>query len=142
MRHRTQTLLVCMGFGLLASVPLLGDPVMAESRSQSVSIGYFASETSAGELVLASESGGVRVRRVRHDAIETLLQDGDLITRMDGSAVAMPEDVMRYVRARPQLGAISLTVRRGGSELDLTVDAALLRHFMPPQPPAPPEPPA
>lgn len=142
MRRQTQILLAGLIFGLLASVSLLGEPVMAQSRSQSVIAGVFSASSDAGELIMVSHAGGVRVERLRPDALGAPLEEGDVIARLNGLDVAMPEDILDYIRQRPALSALSLSVRRGEDDISLTVDAELFRQFMPPQPPQPPEPPA
>jgi S1-C subfamily serine protease len=138
MRRRTQNLLAGLIFGLLASGPLRGETVMAQSRSQSVSAGHFSASSDAGEMMMVSQAGGVRVERLRPGALGAPLEEGDVITRLNGLDVAMPEDILDYIRQRPALSALSLSVRRAEDEISLTVDAELFRQFMPPQPPEPP----
>lgn len=142
MRLRAAHIFACIGFSLLVSASLSGEPVMAQPQSQSHSTGVFSASSSAGELWMVSQPGGVRIERLRLETMETPLQAGDVATRVDGHAVVTPEDILDHIRQRPRLGVLSLSVRRDGRDIRLAIDADLFRAFMPPQPPAPPTPPA
>lgn len=75
------------------------------------------------ELAAAPGEGGVRVRRVikGSPAAKAGVLAGDLIQRLDGSAVVEPEDVMSHVAARPAGHRMSVAIRRGSTERLLAV---------------------
>lgn len=141
MRYQAGHMFACIGFSLVVTGSLCGGPVMAQSQTRSHSTGVFSASSSSGELLMVSQPGGVRIDRLRLETLETPLQAGDVVSRVDGLTVVTPEDILGYVRQRPQLGALSLSVRRGADQINLTIEADLFRAFMAPEPPAPPAPP-
>jgi thiol-disulfide isomerase/thioredoxin len=75
------------------------------------------------ELAAAPEAGGVRVRRVLRGspAARAGLLPGDLIQRIDGTAVSEPRDIVQWVGARAAGHRLSVALRRGSSERLLAV---------------------
>lgn len=101
------------GLNLAALNPELGD--------------YFGTER--GALVLSNDA-----RRYPG------LQPGDVITRVDGHAVARPEDAMRALQAAPADKPSRLTVLRHGKPVAVELKVPPSLDLPPPIPPLPPEP--
>jgi predicted metalloprotease with PDZ domain len=93
---------------------------------------YFG--TDKGALVLSGDSK-------RYPGLEA----GDVITRVDGSVVADPEDVMRALHEHKGKGPAKITVRRHNRmrtvQMKVPSIGAILPPPPPPLPPAPPKPP-
>lgn len=70
------------------------------------------------------------------------LQPGDVITRVNGRAVARPQDAMRAFREAPNDHPVAVTVRRHDKTLKLAFKSPPRWLALPPPPPAPPVPPA
>ncbi|HJU09187.1 MAG TPA: PDZ domain-containing protein [Rhodanobacteraceae bacterium] len=68
------------------------------------------------------------------------LQAGDVITQVNGSAVAKPEDAMRALQALPIDKPVRLTVLRHGKQLAVQLKTPPRWDLLPPVPPAPPAP--
>ena len=68
------------------------------------------------------------------------LQAGDVITEVNGSAVAKPEDAMRALQALPMDKPVRLTVLRHGKRLAVQLKTPPRWDLLPPVPPAPPAP--
>src|SRR5581483_7127056 len=66
------------------------------------------------------------------------LQAGDVITQVNGSAVAKPEDAMRALQALPTDKPVRLTVLRHGKQLAVQLKTPPRWDLLPPVPPAPP----
>ncbi|HJP97680.1 MAG TPA: PDZ domain-containing protein [Rhodanobacteraceae bacterium] len=88
---------------------------------------YFG--TDHGVLVLSRDAG-------RYPE----LQPGDVITRVNGRAVARPQDAMRAFREAPDDHPVSVTVRRHDRTLKLAFKSPPHWLAVPPPPPAPPAP--
>jgi putative serine protease PepD len=71
-------------------------------------------------------SGGAKVGSVSQGspAADAGLQKGDVVTAVDGRAVAGSDDLVGAVQAHSPGDAITLTVRRGGSSQDMRVTLA------------------
>ncbi|GAB3031340.1 hypothetical protein GCM10027285_12600 [Oleiagrimonas citrea] len=69
------------------------------------------------------------------------LKAGDVITRVDGSAIDDPEDVTRAVHEHKGEGPLKLALRRHGRTLNITMKAPSIDAILPPLPPPPPVPP-
>ncbi|MBS0431997.1 MAG: PDZ domain-containing protein [Proteobacteria bacterium] len=90
---------------------------------------YFG--TDKGALVLSSDAK-------RYPG----LQAGDVITAVNGNAVAQPEDTMRALQALPTDKPVHLAVLRHGKPLAVDLKSPPRWDVLPPLPPLPPAPPA
>ncbi|HEX6613123.1 MAG TPA: PDZ domain-containing protein [Rhodanobacteraceae bacterium] len=66
------------------------------------------------------------------------LESGDVITAVEGHAVAQPGDVMRTLQALPADSTAHLEVLRHGKQVSLELKVPARGHLLPPEPPAPP----
>lgn len=89
---------------------------------------YFG--TDAGALVLSADAQSYPG-----------LESGDVITAVDGHAVARPEDVMRGLQASPAGSTAHLKVLRHGKQVALSLKVRARGYLLPPAPPAPAAPP-
>jgi hypothetical protein len=124
------TSLIVIAAGLSSSQPVM---------SQGMTSGLYLSENGSDLLMMASEIHGVRVQRLRQHRFESPLREGDLITRADGIAIAVPEDLFGYLRTHPTPASVVLVVTRGNQEVSMTIGTDLLMYVMPPAPPSLPE---
>lgn len=69
------------------------------------------------------------------------LQPGDVITAVDGQAVARPEDATRALRDAMKDKTVAVALRRHGKPVTLTVKVPAGWDILPPLPPPPPVPP-
>jgi putative serine protease PepD len=76
-----------------------------------------------GVTIGTASSGGAQVSSVKADtpASKAGLKAGDIITALDGSAVATADDLTAKVSARQSGDKVTLTVKRNGSTQKITV---------------------
>ncbi len=85
-------------------------------------IGVAITTVTAAEAEELGIDGGARVIDVQEDGPASgVLEDGDIITAIGGQAAASAGDVVEIVRAADMGDVLALTVRRGGSTLDLAL---------------------
>jgi S1-C subfamily serine protease len=92
------------------------------------------------ELVMhSSDSSGIVIDSTRPSPYHGL-RGGDVVLSLDGRGITHLHDLMDALRRHDKSPAI-LRVRRGGSEVSLTLSPTDCRALVPPPPPAPPPPP-
>ena len=85
-------------------------------------IGVAITTVTAAEAEELGIAGGARVIDVQDDGPASgTLEDGDIITAIDGQAVTSASDVVEIVRAADVGDVLAVTVRRGDSTLDLAL---------------------
>ena len=116
-----------------------GDERMISTRHSS---GSATITVDGGHVSLHGSGSGVLIESaVGRFADEGVLQPGDVILAVDGTAVGVPEDLFGYVRAHPRSESFEITVEREGNIATRRLDRSFFQKFMTPRPPAIPTPP-
>ncbi len=101
--------------------------LIATGKAQHPIIGISLDQAYEGEGVQVSRSvsaGGEPAVRPGGPADKAGIKPGDIITAIDGRPVTSPDELIVAIRAKEVGGTAVLTVRRAGSELEVSVTLA------------------
>jgi PDZ domain-containing secreted protein/Zn-dependent protease/CBS domain-containing protein len=92
-----------------------------ELFDQSQMVAAAAAAKAAGMDVDLSGTGAIVSGVVASTPAAGVLEEGDVITAVDGSPVSLSQDVGRIVRSRPSGTTFTFTIRRDGKTMDVKV---------------------